>query len=40
MCIIYRFRNRLRAALLALLCLVHLPALALDPAIALEGYRH
>lgn len=40
MCIIYRFGNRLRAGLLALLCLIHLPALALDPAIGLDGYRH
>lgn len=40
MCNFDRFRNRLRAGLLALLCLIHLPALALDPAIGLDGYRH
>jgi len=34
------FRQRLRASLVALLCLIQLPAQALDPAIALDGYRH
>jgi len=40
MSIIYRFQAWLRATLLVLSCAVAPAALALDPTIALDGYRH
>ena len=40
MSIIYRFQAWLRATLLALSCAISPAALALDPTVALEGYRH